>query len=158
GELDAVGVDPLTEYRQAGGELRWLDVDNQTGPEAIAEPILERLQVRRRTIGGEHDLAPTVLERVEGMEELLLALGLPLEELDIVKQQHVDVAEADLEPLRAASAEGVQELVRERLAGGAAHAQPRAVAEEQGGDGTEQVRLAHAGRPTDEQRVVGLSR
>ena len=66
-----------------------------------------------RAVGGEHDLAAGVIQRVEGVEELLLGAGLALQELDVVDEQHVDVAEARLEGVGAPTGEGVQELVRE---------------------------------------------
>ena len=57
------------------------------------------------------------------MEELLLGLGLSLQELDVVEQQHVDVAKARLEGVGAPGAERVEEVVGERLAGRAADGQ-----------------------------------
>ena len=96
--------------------------------EALAQAVLERLQVVGRAIGGEHDLAAAVVEGVEGVEELLLGPGLALEELDVVDEQHVDVAEARLEGLGVAAAERAEELVGEGLAGRAAHGQAGAVA------------------------------
>ncbi len=71
------------------------------------------------------------MQGVEGVEELLLGLRLALEELDVVDEQHVDVAEARLEVVGVAVRERAQELVRERLAGGAADGQPRVVREQQ---------------------------
>ena len=126
--------------------------------EALAQAVLERLQVAGRAIGGEHDLPAAVVQRVEGVEELLLGLGLALEELDVVEEQDVDVAEAGLEAVGVTVAERVEELVGEGLAGGAADGQARAVREQQACDRAQQVGLADAGRPADEQRVVGLRR
>ncbi len=83
-------------------------------------------------------------------------LVLRCEELDVVEQQHVDVAEAGLEGVGAPTAERVEEVVGEGLAGGAADGQAGAVREQQVGDRAEQVGLADAGRTADEQRVVGL--
>ena len=45
----------------------------------------------------QHDLAVGLVEVVEGVEELLLGLLLALDELDVVDEQHVDVAVAALE-------------------------------------------------------------
>ena len=101
GELDAVVLGALAQDRQARGEVGRLDVGDEAGLEALAQAVLERLQVAAGAVGGEHDLAAAVVERVEGVEELLLGLGLALEELDVVDEQHVDVAEARLEGLGA---------------------------------------------------------
>ena len=52
---------------------------------------------RRQAVAGEDELAAGLVERVEGVEELLLGLGLALQELDVVDEQDVGVAEARLE-------------------------------------------------------------
>ena len=41
-------------------------------------------------VGGDDYLFLRVVERVEGMEELLLGLLLLLQELDVVDQEHID--------------------------------------------------------------------
>ena len=105
GELDVVVLRALAQDRQAGGEVGRLDVGDEPGLEALAQAVLERLQVARRPVGAEHDLPAAVVEGVEGVEELLLGLRLALEELDVVDQQHVDVAEARLEAVGAARRE-----------------------------------------------------
>ena len=87
----------LRRIASARGEIGRLDVGDEPGLEALAQAVLERLQVVRRAVGGKDDLAAAVVQRVEGVEELLLGLGLALEELDVVEQQHVDVAKARLE-------------------------------------------------------------
>ena len=73
------------------GEVGGADVGDEAGLEALAQAVLERLQVAREAVGGEHDLAAAVVERVERVEELLLGARLALEELDVVDEQDVDV-------------------------------------------------------------------
>ena len=146
----------LAQDRQARGEVGRLDVGDEAGLEALAQAVLERLQVCGRAVGGEHDLAAAVVEGVEGVEELLLGLRLALEELDVVDEQHVDVAEARLEAVGLPVRERAEELVGEGLAGGAADGEPGVVGEQEARDRAEQVGLADAGRAADEQRVVGL--
>src|ERR1700683_4209453 len=109
--------------------------------EALAQPVLECLQVAWRAVGGEHDLSPAVVQGVEGMEELLLGLGLALEELDVVDEQDVDVAKAGLEGFGVAAGKRGEELVGEGLAGGAADGQSGVVREHEVCDRVEQVRL-----------------
>ena len=70
------------------------DVGDQAGLEALAQPVLQRAHVARQAVGGEHELRAGAVERVEGVEELLLGARLALEELDVVDEQHVDVAVA----------------------------------------------------------------
>ena len=68
------------------------DVAHQAGLEALAQAVLERVHVARQAVGGEHELRAGLVERVEGVEELLLGRALLCEELDVVDQQHVDAA------------------------------------------------------------------
>ena len=71
------------------------------GLEALAQALLDRHQRAREAVAGQHELAAGLVQRVEGVEELLLGLGLAGEELDVVDQQHVDVAVGVLEARRA---------------------------------------------------------
>ena len=75
------------------------DVGDEAGLEALAQAVLERVEVAREAVGGEDELAAGVVQRVERVEELLLGLGLGLEELDVVDQEDVRAAEARLEAL-----------------------------------------------------------
>ena len=61
--------------------------------------------VARPAVGAHHDLAAGLVERVEGVEELLLDPLLVLEELDVVDQEDVVGAVALLEALDALVAE-----------------------------------------------------
>ena len=87
----------LAEDGEAGLEVGRLDVGDQAHLEPAAEPVLEGGDGVGRPVGGQHDLAVGLVEVVEGVEELLLGLLLALDELDVVDQQHVDVAVAALE-------------------------------------------------------------
>ena len=105
-----------------------------------------------------HDLAARLVERVEGVEELLLDPLLALEELDVVDQQHVVVAVALLEALDALVAERVDEVVHERLARHVAHRHVARVLHHVLRDRLEQVGLPEPGAAVDEERVVRLRR
>ena len=83
----------------------------------------EGRELARDAVGREDQLAARLVEGVEGVEELLLGGGLALEELDVVDQQHVEVAVAGLEGLGAGRAQGGDELVGERLGGRVADAE-----------------------------------
>ena len=148
----------LAQDRDPGLEVGRLDVGDQAPLEPVAQPVLERLEPLGRAVGGQHDLLVGVVQRVEGVEELLLGLGLALQELDVVDQQHVDVAVAALEPVLPVVADRVDELVGELLAGDVAHLGPVVEAAHVVADGVEQVGLAQPGVAVDQQRVVGLAR
>ena len=74
---------------------------------------------------GHDDLPARLVERVEGVEELLLDALLVLEELHVVDQEHVVGAVALLEALDALVAEAVDEVVHERLRGDVAAGEAR---------------------------------
>ena len=92
------------------------------------------------------------------MKELLLETFTVLEELDVVDQQDVDVAIAALERRVGVGANGVDELVEERLGGDVAHSVVLVVVVDVVADGVQQVGLAESGRAIDEQRVVRARR
>jgi hypothetical protein len=90
------------------------------------------------------------------VEELLLGLDLPLEELDVVDQQDVDVPVTPLERARLVVADAVDEVVGELLGVHVPHLHTRVEVLRVVADGVEQVRLAQPGLPVDEEWVVGL--
>ena len=92
------------------------------------------------------------------MEELLLGVGLALEELDVVDEEDVEVAVAGLEGLGAGAAQGGDELVGEGLGGGVADDQAGGVGVQVVGDRRQQVGLAEPGWSVQEEWVVGLRR
>ena len=106
GQDDAVVLGALAQDRDARGEVGRLDGGDQAGLEALAQAVLEGAEVAREAVGGEHELAAEVVQRVEGVEELLLGLGLRREELDVVDEQDVGVAVAALEAVHVLAAAG----------------------------------------------------
>ena len=144
----------LAEDGEAGLEVGGLDVGDQAHLEPAAQAVLEGADGVGRPVGGQHDLAVGLVEVVEGVEELLLGLLLALDELDVVDEQHVDVAVAALEGVVGAGAHGVDELVEEGLGGDVAHPVGRVVLPHVVADGLQEVGLAQAGVAVDEQRVV----
>ena len=115
GEVDAVVLDALAQHGQAHGAVRCADVGDEARLEALAQTVLEGVEVAREAVGGQDELAAGLVEGVEGVEELLLGLRLALEELDVVDEQDVGVAEAALEASSAAGLQRGDELARELL-------------------------------------------
>ena len=84
--------------------------------EARAQPLFEIGDLVRILVGGEDDLPVRLVERVEGVEELLLRAILAGEELDVVHQQHVAaLAVAATELVDLPVADAVDVLVHEGL-------------------------------------------
>ena len=92
------------------------------------------------------------------MEELLLQGLLALHELDVVDEQDVALAVAALEGGGGIGADGVDEFVHVGLGGHVADMAATEVLQHVVPDGVEEMGLAQAGVPVDEQRVVGAGR
>ena len=135
-----------------------LDVGDQPPLEPGAHPVFQGLQPFRWSVRGHHDLLVRVVQRVEGVEELLLGSFLALQELDVVDEQDVDVAVAPLERDLAVVPQAVDEVVGELLGGDVAHPHPGEQPLGVVPDGVQQMRLAQPGVTPDEQRVVGPRR
>ena len=141
-------------------------VSSSGGWTSVIRPHSKRLRSRSSRVTsclggrsrGEHDLLVRVVQRVEGVEELLLRRLLARQELDVVDQQDVHVAVALAERVRLAVADGVDELVGELLRAHVPHPGARVEAARVVPDRVQQVRLAEPRLPVDEQRVVRLGR
>ena len=83
---------------------------------------------------------------------------LAFHELDVVDEQHVDVAIATLEVGDGVGADAVDVFVEERLGADVADDVVLVVTVHVVADGVEQVGLAEAGGAVDEQWVVGTTR
>ena len=155
GDVEPIHLSLLAEDRDAGFQFRWLDVGDQAPLEPGSQPVLERGQLLGRPVRGDDDLLVRVVQRVEGVEELFLDAFFALDELDVVDQQHVDVAVAAFERGFAVIAQRVDEVVGEFLGGDVLdpHAGEQSLGVVAGR--VQKVGLAEAGLTPDEQRVVG---
>lgn len=74
-----------------------MDVRDETALEAGTQAILQGGQLLWRTVGGQDDLFVGLVQRIKGMEELLLRRLLAFQELNVINHQDVEVAVAALE-------------------------------------------------------------
>ena len=148
----------LLQNRDLGLEIGRLNVGDQTPLEAAAQAVFDLGQFLGRAVAGDDDLLHRLVQRVEGMEELLLGALLLREELDVVDEQHVDVAKLVAEAGHLVVAQRVDHLVGELLAGDIADGGLRLAALDLVADGLHQMGLAHADAAVEEERVVGLGR
>ena len=148
----------LADDRDLHLEVRRLDVGDQPPLEPRAQPLLERRDLLRQRVGGHDDLLLRVVERVERVEELLLGRVLARDELDVVHQEHVELAVAALELVHALEAQGVDQVVQEPLGRQVEHSRVGIAAQDLLGDRVHQVRLAEADAAVEEERVVGARR
>ncbi len=140
----------LPQDRDPGFEFWRLDVGQQAPLEPAAQPIFERHQALGSAVAGDHDLLGRVVQRIEGVEELLLSSFLVLQELDVVDQQHVDVAVAAAEAVLLAVPDHVDEVVGELFRADIPHPHALIQALRIVPDGVQQVGLAEAGVAVDE--------
>ena len=154
GQLDAHLVRLVADDRDAGLEIGRLDVREQAPLKAGLHAVLERVDLLGRTVRGEHDLLFRLVQRVEGMEKLLLRALLARDELHVVQQQQVDHAVFVAEGLHVALLNGGDQLVGEVLALDVDDAELGVRAPQHVRDRVHQVGLAQAGVAVDEQRVV----
>ncbi len=90
--VEVLGLGLLAQDREARLELRRLDVGDQPPFEPAAQPVLDGRDGLGRPVRRDDDLAAPAVQVVERVEELLLELLGALEELDVVDEQHVDLA------------------------------------------------------------------
>src|SRR5262249_58988783 len=143
--------DALAEDRDARLEIGRLDVSDQPPLEPRAEPFLERGDLARGAVRRHDDLAAALVERVKGVEELLLDPFLVLEELNVVDEQQVVGAVALLETLDPLVAQRVDEVVHERLAGHVANGEISRMLADVLRDRLEEVRLSEPSPPVDQE-------
>ena len=152
GGVVALGL--VAEDGQAGLEVGRLDVGDQAPLEPAPQPILQGGDVVGHAIGRDDDLLVRAVQRVEGVEELLLQTLLALHELDVVDEQDVDLPVAALELRGGVGPDGVDVLVEEGLGRDVADLVVAVVLVDVVADGVEEVGLAQPGGAVDEERVV----
>src|SRR5216683_520043 len=105
----------LLQNGYAGFEVRRCDIGDQTGLEAIAQPLFESRNIAWKLIRSQHDLMAVRVQRVESMKEFLLGALAAGQELDVVKYHCVDAAELVLELAHPVASQRADELVHENL-------------------------------------------
>src|SRR5579863_5611417 len=109
-----------------------------------------------RTVAGDHDLLHRLVQRIEGMEELFLRALFLRQELDVVDQQHIHVAEFVAEAGHLVVAQRVDHFVGELLAGYVTYGRLRHALGDFMANRLHQVGLAHTNAAIEEKRVVSL--
>ena len=138
----------------AGFKIRRLDVGGQAPLKPGAQTLLQRFDLLRGAVRRDDDLAAIVVQRVEGVEKLLLRALLAGQELDVVDQKHVRLAVALAELFHRCRLDGGDRLVREFFTIHVDNVEIRVVLLDLNFDGVQQMRLAQTRRPVDEQRIV----
>ena len=127
-------------------------LDAEAAGEPRAHALVERLEIGRRAVGGDHDLAAGIEQRVQRVAELVLE-RLALQELHVVDDQQIDRPHRLLEGDRGVRLQRGDEAVHEALGGQIDDAAPL---RRRGVRGRlEKMGLAEADRRMDVERAEG---
>jgi len=157
-EPDLHGGHLLAEDGHAGFDVRGLKVGGHAPLEAGDQALLESGNLARGPITAEHDLFSGLVQRVEGVEELLLDPFLPGQELDVVHQKGIHLAIPTAELGQVVVLEGVDELVGEAFAAGVDDLVAAFLLEDLVADGVEEVGLAEPDTTEEEEGIEGPAR
>ena len=147
----------LLQNGQAHLDVRRLQVGDQPPLEARDQPVFQVLNLAGRPVAGQHDLLVRLVQRVEGVEELLLNPLLAGQKLDVVNQQHVRLPVFLAESGELVVLDAVNVFVGELLGGDVGDARALLVADDMLADGVQQMRLAQADAAVKEKRIVGFA-
>ena len=139
-------------------KIRRLDIGGQAPLKPGAQAFLQTFDLLGGPVRRDHDLFAGVVQRVEGVEKLLLRALFAGQELDIVDQQHIGQAVFLAELLGGGGLDGLHDLVGELFTVHIHDVEIGVVFLDLDADGVEQVGLAQAGRTVDEQRIVRAGR
>jgi len=139
-------------------QIRQLDVRHHPPLKSAHESCFEAGNLGGRSIAGQYDLTTGLVQGVEGVEELFLGGLLALQELHVVDEKEVGLAESTTELVRGAVLNRGDELVGELLGADEGDAGVGLPLEELVRDGLHEVGLADPGIAIDEQRVVDARR
>ena len=98
-----------------GLKIRRLNVGGQAPLKPGAQTLLQRFDLLRRAVRRDDDLPAIVVQRVEGVEKLLLRALLAGQELDVVDEQHIRFAVFLTELLHRRRLDGGNRLVGEHF-------------------------------------------
>ncbi len=111
---------PLLEDLVAQLVIHGADLGHEPAAEPRPHAHVELVELGRRPVGRHHHLPPAVDQRVQRVAELLLD-GRALQELHVVDQENIDIAQLLLEGERVTRAQGLHEARHEALGGEVEH-------------------------------------
>src|SRR3954447_6941716 len=135
-----------------------LDIRDESPFKPAAQAVFDFGQFFWRTVTSDDDLFHRLVQRIKRVKELFLGTFLLGEELDIIHQQHVNVAKLVAKTGHLVVAQRVDHFVSELLAGYVADGCLTDAASDLVSDGLHEMGLAHANTAVQEQRVVSLGR
>jgi len=130
-----------------------LHIGDQTALEARPQTLFESRNRFRRFVAGDDHLLATLIERVEGVEKLLLRALLAGDELNVVDHQNVCFPVSRAKVVSSLLPNRGDEIVRELFRRHIRNLQHRRELERAVTDGMQQMRLAKTHTAVDEERV-----
>ena len=146
-------MDLVFDDGHAGLGVWGLNIGQQAPFEPGLQTVIQPQHLFGRPVGGENDLALGLIQRVEGMEHLLLGGSPSGHELHVIHEEDVGGAVLVPELLVASLPNGLDQLVGEGIPFYVDHRQAGFVLMDRVGDGVEQVGLAQTGLPVDVEGV-----
>src|SRR5687767_8254622 len=151
--LQVILVRLAPQDRDAVLEVRKLDVGDHAPLESRNEPGFDARDLAGRAVAGEYDLPSTFVQRIEGVKELLLCCFFALEEMNVVDEQQVELAEPATEVVSRSSLDRHHVFIRELLGTKIRGSECRSSRQDGMRNRLHQVRLPDAGSAVDKQRV-----
>ena len=130
------------------------DVDNEPAREARQEPLIEAVDLRRRTIARKHDLAAARRHHIPRADQLFLRAMASREELHIIEQQQLHFAETVAKRVALTRLDGLHDFFHEVLERVVQNVLLAMNATRVMAEGHDEVRLAEAGCAVDEKWIV----
>ena len=155
---DAALLARRAQDRDACLVLRRRDVHDEAAGEPLDEPFVHVADLGRQPVARADDLSPLRLHARELLQQLGLHLAPTGEELDVVEQEQVGMAEPSTEGLRLPRRDGRVELLRELVERERQDLGVGLHLEQQLPRGGEQMRLAEPRGAVHEERVVDRAR
>src|SRR6266545_8332697 len=157
-QLNTFHFSLLLQDRNPGFHVWRLDIGDQAPFKAISQAVLESWDLFGKLVRSDDDLSVGVVKGIKGVEKLLLGSFLAGDELDIVKDQDVDVPEFSLKFVHLVPSQGGDELIHERFGTQVDDFQARALSHRVVADRVDEVSLTEADTAVDEKRVVMIAR
>ncbi len=156
--LRALHLRLLGQDRDAGLQVRGLEVGDQAPLEARAEPVVHDLQLLGRTVARNHHLSAGLVERVEDLEELRLRALLCGDELYVVHEPDVDRPVLLAEGAEAVVTNRRDHVIGEGVTGNVLDAQGAVATRRLVPDRLHEVGLSQAHAAVEEEGIIGLGR
>ena len=158
GNQQGRGGRPRLENSQAGVPVGWGQAPDRSPQKPICHLRSEFLGQPRMAIAGDHELATAGQQGVERVQELLLCGFLAGQEMQIVHQESIAIAELLAEDTQLAQAHGLEEAIGEILGGDITHSSLGVGPTQTDVDPFEQVGLSGPRGAVQHKRIGPLTR